>query len=66
MGRGVRWNDELTRLIKKEGIEYARNNFKFALLEYRSMKADDKIIIERENYWKETLLTRGEYGYNKN
>lgn len=66
IGTGHGWNDELTKLIKEEGIEYARNNFSFTLLEYRSMKADDKIIIERENFWREALLTRGQYGYNKN
>jgi hypothetical protein len=59
-------NDELTRLIEKEGIEYARKNFTFSLLEYRLMKVDDKSIIEREEYWKKVLLTRGVYGYNKN
>ncbi len=54
-------NDEL-----KEGIEHARGNFSFSLLEFMSMKADDDTIIKRENYWKEVLLTRGQYGYNKN
>lgn len=63
---GHGWSDELTKLIKRKGIDYARRNFTFALLEYRSMKTDDKIIIERESYWKEVLLTRGEFGYNKN
>lgn len=66
IGTGHGWNDELTRLIKKEGVQYARENFSFALLEFRSMKTDDKTIIERENYWKEVLRTRGPYGYNKN
>ncbi|VAX14774.1 hypothetical protein MNBD_NITROSPINAE04-818 [hydrothermal vent metagenome] len=66
MGTGHGWTDELTRLIKKEGMQYSRKNFSFALLEYRSMKTDDKTIIERENYWKELLQTRGPYGYNKN
>lgn len=60
------WNDELTALIKKEGFDYARRNFKFSLLEYRSMKTDDSEIINRENYWKEVLLSKGEFGYNKN
>ncbi|MBI4334434.1 MAG: GIY-YIG nuclease family protein [Chloroflexi bacterium] len=64
-GTGHGWNDELTKLIKEKGIEYARSNFVFTLLEYRSMKADDKSILEREKYWKEVLLAR-EYGYNKN
>ena len=59
-------NDELTKLIKQKGIEYARKYFRFTLLEYRNMKTDDKIIIERESYWKEALLSRGQFGYNKN
>jgi hypothetical protein len=66
MGTGHGWNDELTELIKKHGIDYARKNFKFALLEYRSMKTDDEKIRNRESYWKEALLSRGEFGYNKN
>jgi hypothetical protein len=59
-------NDELTKLIKKEGFEYAIQNFKLSLLEYRSMKTDDKVIINRESYWKEVFLSRGEFGYNLN
>lgn len=66
IGTGHGWNDELTKLIESQGINYARKNFIFALLEYRSMKTDDNTIIERERYWKEVLLTRGEFGYNKN
>jgi hypothetical protein len=52
-------------LIKENGIDYARKNFQFSILEYRSMKTDDKIIIEREQYWKRALLS-GTFGYNKN
>ena len=63
---GHGYNDELTKLIAKSGIEHARKNFSFALLEHRAMKTDDKIILEREQYWKNILLTRGVYGYNKN
>lgn len=66
IGTGHGWNDELTKLIKKEGFDYARDNFRLSLLEYRSMKTDDKAIIERENYWKEVFLSRGKFGYNKN
>lgn len=58
-------NDELTKLIKEKGIDYARNNFKFTLLEYRPTKVDDKVIIEREGFWKKALLTR-DFGYNLN
>lgn len=59
-------NDELVELIEKEGHEYASNNFILSLIEYRPMKTDDKVIIEREGYWKEVFLSRGKFGYNKN
>lgn len=65
IGTGHGYNDELTRVIKQNGIEYARNNFRFALLEHRTPKTDDNIIIGREQYWKGVLLSRL-YGYNKN
>lgn len=63
---GHGYNDELTRLIKTAGIEYARQRFRFTLLEYRPMKTDDIAIIQREQFWKVVLLTRGEHGYNQN
>jgi len=66
IGTGHGWNDELTNLIKEEGIDYARKNFRFSLLEFRPMKTDDTTIINRESYWKEALLSRGKFGYNKN
>ena len=66
MNNGHGGNDELTSLIKKKGMDYARENFVISLLEYRSMKTDDKTIIDRETYWKEVLLSRGKFGYNKN
>lgn len=66
MGTGHGWNDELTRLIQQEGIDYARKNFRLSLLEYRPARTDDRAIIERENYWKEALLSRGIFGYNRN
>jgi hypothetical protein len=66
MGTGHGGNDELTKLIQERGIEYARKNFRLSLLEYRPARTDDRVIIERENYWKEALLSRGEFGYNRN
>lgn len=59
-------NDELLSLIKKNGIQYARDNFRFCLLEYRPAKTDDQTIINREVFWKEALLSRLPHGYNKN
>lgn len=66
MDNGHGYNDELTKLIEEKGKDYARQNFKFALLEYRPMKTDDEDVRKRESYWKEVFLSRGEYGYNKN
>ncbi len=65
-GEGHGGNIELVKLIKKEGRERANKDFRLSLLEYRPMKADDSVIIERENYWKEVFLSRGKFGYNKN
>jgi hypothetical protein len=66
IGTGHGWNDELTKLIETEGLDYARKNFRMSLLEHRSMRTEDSVILERENYWKEALLSRGKHGYNKN
>ena len=66
MGTEHGGNDELIKVIKKEAPDYARNNFRLSLLEYRPMKTDDDIIKKRESYWKEVFLSRGQFGYNKN
>ncbi|MFH0987805.1 MAG: GIY-YIG nuclease family protein [Parcubacteria group bacterium] len=58
-------NKRLMEVIKRNGLDYARKNFIFSILEYRSMKTDDQVIISREGYWKEVLLSR-EFGYNLN
>ena len=63
---GHGFNDELTKIIESHGIEYARENFRISLLEYRPARTDDQIIIERENYWKIALMSRLPYGYNRN
>jgi len=65
VGTGHGWSDELTKLIGEKGLDYARTNFKFCILEYRAMKTDDQVIIKRESYWKSVLLSR-EFGYNRN
>jgi len=59
-------NDELVKLIKRKGLNYARQNFVITLLEYRAAKTDDQIIIERETFWKHALMSRTPHGYNKN
>ena len=59
-------NDELVALIAEKGAEYAKKNFQFAILEILPMKADADTVIRRENFWKQILLTKGRFGYNKN
>ena len=63
---GHGWTDELTKLINAMGIEYARQNFRVVLLEYRPARTDDSILIDRETFWKKALLSHGPHGYNKN
>lgn len=59
-------NVELKTLVADPTLEYCRENFRFALLEQRPERTDDQIIIDRESFWKRILLTRGEYGLNRN
>ena len=61
-------NKLLKKLLsgKKIGIDYARKNFQISLLEQASSRDSEQYIIQRENYWKEVLLTRGKYGLNEN
>ena len=66
MKTGHGWNDELTQLIEREGLDCARQNFRVSLLEYRPAGTDDLVIIAREVFWKEALLSRAPLGYNKN
>ena len=58
-------NNKMKKLIKQEGIEYARNNFRMTLIEYWPFKTNDKMVTDRETFWKSNLLTR-EFGYNDN
>jgi len=57
-------NIVLKRLISSYGKEYA-DNFRFSILETRSMNAEDDAIILREQYWKQILASK-EHGYNAN
>jgi hypothetical protein len=59
-------NDELTKLIKQKGVDYARKNFKFSLLERMDVTIPKDEILARESYWKGVLLAVGEFGYNEN
>jgi hypothetical protein len=65
IGTGHGWNDELTKLIKSQGFDYAQRNFSFTLLEFYPMNTDDKFVRARESFWKEVTLSK-KFGYNKN
>lgn len=58
-------NVELKALIEREGFEYVKQNFQYAILENYNSKVDDKVILTRESWWKETLQSR-RFGYNSN
>ncbi len=51
---------------KADGVCYARKYFQISLLEQASSRDSEQYVIQRENYWKEVLLTRGKYGLNEN
>lgn len=59
-------NVELKQLVSDPTLDYCRANFRFALLEHRSLKTDDMIVLARENFWKGLLLSRGHFGLNRN
>jgi hypothetical protein len=59
-------NLALSKLVDREGRDYALAHLRFALLEFWSMRTSDEHVLAREAYWKEVLLSRGEFGYNKN
>ena len=51
--------------LKNLDFDYIKNNFKYSILDIFKSTTDVKIIISRENWWKEVLQTRI-FGYNKN
>ncbi|KZC03467.1 hypothetical protein AU375_00270 [Methylobacterium radiotolerans] len=66
VGSGHGGNVELRALVTEPTLAYCRANFQFALLEHRPMQTDNNTIFQRESFWKEILLTRGEQGLNRN
>lgn len=51
--------------LAAKGEEYYRQNMRFALLEFWSMRTDDQHVLDRETYWKQVLVSRS-LGHNKN
>lgn len=53
--------------LKKLDFTYIRENFRYTILDIFKSTIDDSTIINRESWWKKTLLTRDErFGYNDN
>lgn len=51
--------------LKKIPFENIKENFTYSILDIFKSTVDDKVILERETYWKNVLNTRI-FGYNKN
>jgi hypothetical protein len=58
-------NEKLKELVNKEGFKYIKDNFQYTILENYNARVDDQIILNRESWWKETLVSRS-HGYNGN
>jgi type I restriction enzyme M protein len=59
-------NVELRALISDLSLEYCRKSFRFALLESRPARTPDEVVLDRETFWKQVLMTRGNHGLNRN
>lgn len=51
--------------LKALELKHIKEHFNYSILDIFKSTVDDKFIIERESWWKETLMTRA-FGYNKN
>lgn len=51
--------------LKQLEFQHIKDNFRYSILDIFKSTTDEKIIIERESWWKETLLSR-KFGYNAN
>lgn len=51
--------------LKEIDSELLQENMRFSILEIFKSTTSDETIIERENWWKQVLLTR-QFGYNSN
>jgi hypothetical protein len=51
--------------LKKLTFEHIKQNFQYSILDIYKSTTNDQIIINRESWWKEVLLSR-KFGYNEN
>lgn len=63
--KGYGGNIELKKLIEEKGFDYVKKNFVYSILESYNATIDDRMIGNRETWWKEMLLIR-RFGYSKN
>lgn len=68
-----RWQSYVTNghgrnvALRKLGFDYIKENLRYSILDIYKSTIDDKVIIGRETWWKELLLTRdNNFGYNEN
>ena len=66
METGHGGNAGLRKLVADGGLDYCRQRFRFALLEYMPRNTPDESVQDREAYWKSILGTRGRGGLNRN
>ncbi|MGN0929295.1 MAG: GIY-YIG nuclease family protein [Alphaproteobacteria bacterium] len=59
-------NKILKKIVNEKGFDYIKKNFQYSILDIFNSKVSDKIIIDREQWWKDTLCTRNGLGYNDN
>lgn len=53
--------------LKTLNFDYIKGNFRYSILDIYKSTTDDKVIIQRESYWKKVLLTNSVlFGYNRN
>lgn len=51
--------------LKKLSNSHIEEHFRYSILEIFKSTTDDSLILQRESWWKNALLTR-KFGYNKN
>lgn len=68
-----RWKDYIktghggNKELRKLTFDHIMKNFRYSILDIYKSSTNDQIILERESWWKEVLLSRQEsFGYNKN
>lgn len=67
-----RWKDYISTChggnakLKQLKPDEIKDNFYFSILETFNGNTNDQVIIDRETYWKDVLMSRGKFGYNDN